>query len=55
VPERIRPGDRLAGERIHRLPRGYISTASKHGVSVLTALRDVITGNPWMLPIPDPP
>ena len=32
--------------------RGYISTAAKHGVSVFTALRDALTGNPWMPPIP---
>jgi transposase len=35
--------------------RGYISTAAKHGEDVLTVLRDAITGNPWMPPIPDPP
>jgi len=32
--------------------RGYISTAAKHGISVFTALRDAIAGNPWMPPIP---
>jgi transposase len=32
--------------------RGYISTAGKHGISVFTALRDALTGNPWMPPIP---
>jgi transposase len=35
--------------------RGYISTASKHGADVLTALRDAILGHPWMPPIPSPP
>ena len=35
--------------------RGYIDTARKHGVSVLTAIRDALAGNPWMPPIPDPP
>jgi hypothetical protein len=34
--------------------RGYISTADKHGADVLAALRDAITGNPWMPPIPRP-
>jgi hypothetical protein len=33
--------------------RGYLSTASKHQVSVLATLRDAIAGNPWMPPIPD--
>jgi transposase len=32
--------------------RGYLSTAAKHGISVFTALRDAIAGNPWMPPIP---
>ncbi|HEV2259223.1 MAG TPA: transposase, partial [Streptosporangiaceae bacterium] len=32
--------------------RGYVSTAAKHGISVLAALRDAIAGNPWMPPIP---
>ena len=30
--------------------RGYISTAAKHGVNVLTALRAAITGQPWIPP-----
>jgi transposase len=34
--------------------RGYLSTAAKHGTDILTALRDAITGTPWMPPIPDP-
>ena len=32
--------------------RGYISTAAKHGTDVMTAIRDALTGNPWMPPIP---
>ena len=32
--------------------RGYISAAAKHGISVFTALRDALTGNPWIPPIP---
>jgi transposase len=32
--------------------RGYVSTAAKHGISVLAALRDAIAGNTWMPPIP---
>lgn len=35
--------------------RSYISTASTHDTSVLTALRDALTGNPWMPPSPELP
>ena len=35
--------------------RGYISTAAKHGISVFTALRQALTGDPWMPPIPASP
>jgi transposase len=32
----------------HRLTiRGYISTATKHGINAMTAILDAITGNPW--------
>jgi transposase len=34
--------------------RGYASTAVKHGHNALTALRDAITGHPWMPPDPAP-
>ncbi len=30
--------------------RSYLSTAVKHGVNAMTALRDAITGNPWTPP-----
>ncbi len=30
----------------------HISTAAKHGADVLTTLRDAITGQPWMPPVP---
>ena len=32
--------------------RGYASTALKHGIAVFTAIRDALTGNPWIPPIP---
>jgi len=31
--------------------RGYISTARKHGIKVMAAIRDAITGNPWKPPV----
>lgn len=34
--------------------RGYISTAAKHGVNIMTALRDAIAGTPWTPPLPAP-
>jgi len=33
--------------------REYISTTAKHGIHVLTALRNAILGNPWMPPLPE--
>ena len=33
--------------------RGYASTAAKHGIPALAALRDALLGHPWMPPIPD--
>ena len=49
---------RLRSEHVTRdryAIRGYISTAAKHGASVITAIRDALAGNAWMPPIPDPP
>jgi hypothetical protein len=49
---------RLRSEQVtrHRYAiRGYLSTAAKHGINSLTALRDALDGHPWMPPIPDPP
>ena len=34
--------------------RGYISTAAKHGVNIMTVLRDTIAGTPWAPPLPAP-
>jgi transposase len=35
------------GARAWLRVRGYISTARKYGVDVLTVIRDAVTGNPW--------
>jgi transposase len=32
--------------------RGYASTAAKHRIAAFTAIRDALTGNPWIPPIP---
>ncbi|MGH3684706.1 MAG: IS66 family transposase [Pseudonocardiaceae bacterium] len=34
--------------------RGYVSTATKHGVNIISVLRDAMTGHPWMPPQPAP-
>lgn len=34
--------------------RSYIDTARKHGINVMTALRQAITGNPWRPALPGP-
>jgi transposase len=33
--------------------RGYASTAAKHGLSTLTAIRDALAGSPWMPCLPE--
>jgi transposase len=33
---------------------GYVSTAAKHGHDKITALRDALTGQPWMPALPTP-
>jgi len=30
--------------------RSYISTAAKHGINIMTAIHQALTGNPWMPP-----
>lgn len=35
--------------------RGYASTAVKHGIDALTAIRDARAGNPWMPAVPETP
>jgi transposase len=47
---------RLRSETVtrHRYAiRGYISTTAKHGADIITAIRDALTGKPWMPPIPE--
>jgi transposase len=48
---------RLTGEQVtqDRLDiRSYIDTARKHGINVMTALHQAITGNPWQPTLPTP-
>ena len=33
---------------------GYLSTAAKHGLDKITALREALTGRPWMPALPAP-
>jgi transposase len=33
--------------------REYLSTTAKHGINALTALRDALTGNAWLVPQPE--
>lgn len=49
---------RLRSEQVTRdryAIRGYLSTAAKHGASVLTAIHDALAGHAWTPPIADPP
>lgn len=34
--------------------RSYIDTARRHGLDIMTALRDALAGNPWAPPLPAP-
>ncbi len=34
--------------------RGVLSTAAKHGLNMMTVLRDAFQGKPWVPPIPAP-
>lgn len=34
--------------------RGYLSTAAKHSLNMMTVLRDALTGRPWMPELPAP-
>jgi hypothetical protein len=48
---------RLTSETVARARyriRGYVSTAAKHGIDQLAALRDAICGNPWTPPARGP-
>jgi transposase len=48
---------RLRSEQVteHRYAiRGYVSTAAKHGVDVMTVIRDALLGRAWMPPDPIP-
>jgi transposase len=48
---------RLTSDEVtqHRLDiRSYIDTARKHGINVMTALRQAITGKPWRPTLPAP-
>ena len=43
-----------ARTRDHYTILGYLSTAGKHGLDKITALRDALTGRPWMPALPAP-
>jgi len=38
----------LTGAQTFLALRGYISTIRKNGLRAMAALRDALTGNPWM-------
>ena len=46
-----RLGPRRAARNRYAI-RGYLDTARKHGTDIMTAIRDALTGNPWMPPLP---
>jgi transposase len=50
ISGRLRP-EKAARDRY--AVRGYASIAVKHGTDALTAIRDALAGNPWMLPVPE--
>jgi transposase len=33
--------------------RGYLSTTAKHGINAITALHDLLTGDPWLPALPE--
>jgi hypothetical protein len=48
---------RLRSEKVTKYRyriRGYASTAAKHGVAILDAIRDALLGRPWVPPTPTP-
>ena len=51
-PSGLRPLRPEEATRNRYAIRGYISAAAKHDAGILTALRDVLAGNPWMPPVP---
>jgi len=42
----------LASLQRHCRTRSYLTTAGNHGIAPLTAIRNALTGNPWMPPQP---
>ena len=42
----------LASLQRHCRTRSYLTTAGNHGIAPLIAIRNALTGNPWMPPQP---